>query len=156
VAVPALPGAEPVQEVPPDTAVEPVFSSAACNATVPPWSAAHPYTNLYGPKAPEKFITATVAGNLRVTEVGSDYDTHHIVLDFGSTPFPVLEGQSIGIIPPGVDAHGRAHHPRQYSIASRATASDPATTTSRSPSSGCSRITRAGRCAAWHRTTCAT
>jgi len=118
VAVPALPAAEPVQEVPPDTAVEPAFSSAACNATVPPWSAAHPYTNLYGPKAPEKFITATVAGNLRVTEVGSDYDTHHIVLDFGSTPFPVLEGQSIGIIPPGVDAHGRAHHSRQYSIAS--------------------------------------
>ena len=118
VAVPALPAAETVQEVPPDTAVEPAFSSAACNATVPPWSAAHPYTNLYGPKAPEKFITATVAGNLRVTEVGSDYDTHHIVLDFGSTPFPVLEGQSIGIIPPGVDAHGRAHHPRQYSIAS--------------------------------------
>jgi benzoyl-CoA 2,3-dioxygenase component A len=33
-------------------------------------------------------------------------------------PFPVLEGQSIGIIPPGVDAHGRPHHARQYSIAS--------------------------------------
>jgi benzoyl-CoA 2,3-dioxygenase component A len=33
-------------------------------------------------------------------------------------PFPVLEGQSIGIIPPGADAEGRAHHARQYSIAS--------------------------------------
>jgi benzoyl-CoA 2,3-dioxygenase component A len=33
-------------------------------------------------------------------------------------PFPVLEGQSIGIIPPGTDAEGRPHHPRQYSIAS--------------------------------------
>jgi benzoyl-CoA 2,3-dioxygenase component A len=33
-------------------------------------------------------------------------------------PFPVLEGQSIGIIPPGTDAEGRAHHARQYSIAS--------------------------------------
>jgi benzoyl-CoA 2,3-dioxygenase component A len=50
--------------------------------------------------------------------VGTDYDTHHIVLDFGAMPFPVLEGQSIGIVPPGVDANGRAHHPRQYSIAS--------------------------------------
>ena len=33
-------------------------------------------------------------------------------------PFPVLEGQSIGIVPPGVDAHGRPHVARQYSIAS--------------------------------------
>ena len=64
---------------------------------VPPWSASHPYVNLYGHKAP---VTATVAGNFRVTALGTDSDTHHIVLDFGSTPFPVLEGQSIGILPP--------------------------------------------------------
>ncbi|MDO8772353.1 MAG: benzoyl-CoA 2,3-epoxidase subunit BoxA [Burkholderiaceae bacterium] len=84
-------------------------------ATVPPWSAAHAYTNLYGPKSP---VTATVVGNVRVTEVGREYDTHHIVLDFGVMPFPVLEGQSIGILPPGVDAAGKPHHARQYSIAS--------------------------------------
>jgi benzoyl-CoA 2,3-dioxygenase component A len=94
------------------------FNSSAYGSTLPPWSAAHPYTNLYGPKATEKFITATVAGNVRVTQVGSDYDTHHIVLDFGSTPFPLLEGQSIAVIRPGVDAKGKPHHPRQYSIAS--------------------------------------
>jgi benzoyl-CoA 2,3-dioxygenase component A len=98
------------------------FKTNEYNATLPPWSAAHAYTNLYGPKAAEKFITATVTGNVRVTEVGKhgapDYDTHHIVLDFGNMPFPVLEGQSIGVIAPGVDANGRAHRPRQYSIAS--------------------------------------
>jgi len=94
------------------------FNSSQFGATIPPWSAAHAYTNLYGPKAAEKFITATVTGNLRVTEVGTEYDTHHIVLDFGGMPFPVLEGQSIGIIPPGVDASGKPHHARQYSIAS--------------------------------------
>jgi len=94
------------------------FNSAAYGATIPPWSAAHAYTNLYGPKAAEKTITATVTGNLRVTEVGKDYDTHHIVLDFGNMPFPVLEGQSIGIIPPGTDDKGKPHHARQYSIAS--------------------------------------
>lgn len=94
------------------------FNSAQYGASIPPWSAAHAYTNLYGPKAAEKTITATVTGNLRVTEVGKDYDTHHIVLDFASMPFPVLEGQSIGIIPPGVDANGKPHHARQYSIAS--------------------------------------
>jgi benzoyl-CoA 2,3-epoxidase subunit A len=30
----------------------------------------------------------------------------------------LLEGQSIGIVSPGLDAEGRPHHPRQYSIAS--------------------------------------
>ena len=94
------------------------FQSAQYGATLPPWSAAHAYTNLYGPKAAQKTITATVAGNVRVTAVGHEYDTHHIVLDFGTMPFPVLEGQSIGILPPGMDASGRAHHARQYSIAS--------------------------------------
>jgi len=94
------------------------FNSSQYGATLPPWSAAHAYTNLYGPKAAEKTVTATVVGNLRVTAVGKDYDTHHIVLDFGSMPFPVLEGQSIGIVPPGVDANGKPHHARQYSIAS--------------------------------------
>ncbi len=99
-------------------AVEPVLDSTAYGATIPPWSAAHPFTNLYGPKAPEKSIAATVTGNVRVTEAGRDNDTHHIVLDFGAMPFPVLEGQSIGIIPPGTDEAGRPHHARQYSIAS--------------------------------------
>jgi benzoyl-CoA 2,3-dioxygenase component A len=113
--------AEPVAEAPApasDPTGQTAFNSAQYGATLPPWSAAHPYTNLYGPKAAEKTITATVAGNVRVTEVGKEYDTHHIVLDFGHTPFPVLEGQSIGIIPPGTDDQGRAHHARQYSVAS--------------------------------------
>ncbi len=89
--------------------------STSYNSTLPPWSAAHAYTNLYRPKAP---IIAMVAGNVRVTKVGRQYDTHQILLDFGSVPFPVLEGQSIGIMPPGVDGNGTSHHPRQYSIAS--------------------------------------
>ena len=104
------------------TVASDVFNSAQFGAVLPPWSAAHAYTNLYGAKTSEKSIAATVAGNVRVTEVGRvgghDYDTHHVVLDFGSMPFPVLEGQSIGIIAPGVDANGKPHHARQYSIAS--------------------------------------
>ncbi len=108
----------PTPPLPAAATGETPFQSASYGSQMPPWSAAHAYTNLYGPKAPEKHIVATVTGNVRVTEVGKDYDTHHIVLDFGSMPFPVLEGQSIGILPPGVDAKGRAHHPRQYSIAS--------------------------------------
>ena len=119
VAADAAPATEPVQPVLPAAADgQTAFNSAQYGATLPPWSAAHPYTNLYGPKAAQKTITATCTGNVRVTEVGKEYDTHHIVLDFGSATFPVLEGQSIAIVPPGVDANGRAHHPRQYSIAS--------------------------------------
>jgi len=91
------------------------FNSSIYGATLPPWSAAHAYTNLYGPKSPS---IAIVTGNVRVTEVGKEYDTHHVVLDFGSMPFPVLEGQSIGVLPPGSDDTGRPHHARQYSIAS--------------------------------------
>ena len=112
---PAPPAADP-------TAGELIVSAATFGATVPPWSAAHAYTNLYGPKSADKQITATVVGNVRVTAAGrgcdSEYDTHHLVLDFGQMPFPVLEGQSIGILAPGADGQGRAHHARQYSIAS--------------------------------------
>jgi benzoyl-CoA 2,3-dioxygenase component A len=97
---------------------EPAFDLTAYAAVIPPWSAASPYANLYGPKAATRSVAATVVGNVRVTEVGREYDTHHIVLDFGAMPFPVLEGQSIGIIPPGDDADGRPRHPRQYSVAS--------------------------------------
>jgi benzoyl-CoA 2,3-dioxygenase component A len=98
----------------PNPGIQP-FNSAQYGATVPPWSAAHPYTNLFPPRNP---TTATVAGNFNCTETGFESETHHIVLDFGSTPFPVLEGQSIGIVPPGTDALGKPHHARQYSIAS--------------------------------------
>ena len=118
-----LGGAEVIEEAP-APAPEPlpaavsgeeVFNAASFGATLPPWSAAHAYTNLYGPKLP---TTATVVGNFNCTEAGFSNETHHIVLDLGSMPFPVLEGQSIGILPPGVDASGRPHHARQYSIAS--------------------------------------
>jgi benzoyl-CoA 2,3-dioxygenase component A len=91
-----------------DDSLAPALASAA-GASRPPWSAAHPYVNLYTHRQP---VVATVAGNFRVTDLGTDSDTHHIVLDFGSMPFPVLEGQSLGILPPGTDAAGRPHHAR--------------------------------------------
>ncbi|MEM5389273.1 benzoyl-CoA 2,3-epoxidase subunit BoxA [Paraburkholderia phymatum] len=84
-------------------------------AVVPPWSAARPYVNLYTHRNP---TTATVVGNYRLTDEATQSDIHHIVIDFGQMPFPVLEGQSIGILPPDGTADGRAHHARQYSIAS--------------------------------------
>ncbi len=81
----------------------------------PPWSASHPYVNLYSLAKP---AIAKVAGNHRLTGDKASADIHHIVLDFGSTSFPVLEGQTIGIVPPGLDANGKPHHVRLYSVAS--------------------------------------
>ena len=108
--------AEPVLAVEPAAAAgEAPFNPAAFGSTVAPWSAEKPVTNRFTPKAP---AIARVVGNVDCTEDGFASHTHHIVLDFGAVPFPVLEGQSIGIVPPGLDATGRPHMPRQYSIAS--------------------------------------
>ncbi|MGC3986378.1 MAG: benzoyl-CoA 2,3-epoxidase subunit BoxA [Pseudorhodoferax sp.] len=112
-AAPAETAPPPAQATPEPGTVP--FNSAQYGASIPPWSAAHAYTNLYSPKKP---TTATVVGNFNCTEAGFDSETHHVVLDFGAMPFPVLEGQSIGIVPPGQDALGRPHQPRQYSVAS--------------------------------------
>lgn len=101
--------------MPSESAFMPPPVDATRGSTTAPRSAPTPTVNLYTLK---QTATATVAGNFRVTAADRDSDTHHIVLDFGSVPFPVLEGQSIGIIAPGTDVHGRPHHARQYSIAS--------------------------------------
>ena len=81
----------------------------------PPWSASHPYVNLYSQAKP---AIATVTGNYRLTANGASADIRHIVLDFATTAFPVLEGQTLGILPPGVDQNGKPHHVRLYSVAS--------------------------------------
>ncbi|WP_315835866.1 benzoyl-CoA 2,3-epoxidase subunit BoxA [Bradyrhizobium prioriisuperbiae] len=82
---------------------------------VAPASASKPTVNLYNRGKPAK---ATITGNFRLTHAEADSDVRHIILDFGDQPFPVLEGQSIGIIPPGLNAEGKPHAARLYSIAS--------------------------------------
>jgi len=86
--------------------------SAAASA---PWSAAAPCINLHPPSQP---AIARVTGNLRLTADDASADIRHLVLDFGQTAFPVLEGQTIGIVPPGHDAQGKPHYVRLYSVAS--------------------------------------
>ncbi len=80
-----------------------------------PRSATKPTINLYTLTKPAE---GTVQGNYRLTAEGADNDVRHIILDFGGQPFPVLEGQSIGVIPPGVDADGKPYLPRLYSVSS--------------------------------------
>ena len=92
-----------------------VATAAQGTSVKAPWSAEKPYVNLYTPQKP---ITATVSGNFQLTEEGASSDVRHVVLDFGTNAFPVREGQSIGIIPPGVDGSGKPNHVRLYSVAS--------------------------------------
>ncbi|MBM2575962.1 benzoyl-CoA 2,3-epoxidase subunit BoxA [Jannaschia sp. Os4] len=79
-----------------------------------PVTAAKPSINLYNLGKP---AVAKVIGNHRLTD-DPDHDVRHVILDFGAQPMPVLEGQSVGIIPPGEDADGNPHLPRLYSVSS--------------------------------------
>lgn len=107
----------PVETGEPDevAAIIETATAATGGRVPPPFSAAHPYVNVYSRENP---AVARVAGNYRITDPETASDIHHIVLDFGQQAFPVLEGQSIGVIPPGSDAKGRPHNIRLYSVAS--------------------------------------
>lgn len=78
-----------------------------------PKSASKPTMAMYGINNP---VEAVVQGNFRLTHENSDSDVRHIILGFEGRPFPVLEGQNIGILAEGVDKNGKAHLPRLYSI----------------------------------------
>ncbi len=91
-----------------------VAHSGEGGKAVAPASASHPSVNLYKRAKP---AVATVAGNFRITDRNAETDTRHIVLDFGGTAFPVLEGQCVGIVPPGTDENGKPHEVRLYSVA---------------------------------------
>jgi benzoyl-CoA 2,3-dioxygenase component A len=83
--------------------------------SIAPRSALKPSINLFNRGRP---AVATVTGNFRLTAADADNDVRHIILDFGQNEFPVLEGQSIGVVAPGSDASGNPHRIRLYSIAS--------------------------------------
>lgn len=92
-----------------------IATTATAGRVPPPATAARAYVNLYTRETP---AIATVAGNFRITAIDAQSDVRHIVLDFGDQAFPVVEGQNIGVIPPGTDAKGRPHTMRLYSISS--------------------------------------
>lgn len=83
--------------------------------TVAPASASKASVNLFSRAKP---AIATVQGNFRLTGEGTDSDVRHIILDLGDQVFPVLEGQSVGIVPPGQREDGKPHNMRLYSVAS--------------------------------------
>jgi benzoyl-CoA 2,3-dioxygenase component A len=107
---------------------------------VAPLSSSKASVNIYNRGKP---ALATVTGNFRLTHADADSDVRHIILDLGDQPFPVLEGQSIGIITPGAAADGKPHQVRLYSIASsrdgeKPNANNLALTVKREPGGVCS------------------
>lgn len=82
---------------------------------VAPPTAARPSINLFTRQRP---AIATVQGNYRITAPDADSDVRHIVLSLGDTVFPVLEGQSVGVVVPGTRPDGRPHDIRLYTVAS--------------------------------------
>jgi benzoyl-CoA 2,3-dioxygenase component A len=107
---------------------------------VAPSSAAKPSINLFSRGNP---ATATVQGNFRLTDAEAESDVRHIILNFGDTVMPVLEGQSIGIIPPGTGENGKPNAIRLYSVASprggeKPNANNLALTVKREPNGLCS------------------
>ncbi len=110
-----------------DSAIEALDDEAAAllaeahkgagGAAKAPASASKPSVNLFTRAHP---AIATVQGNYRLTDDAAESDIRHIILDLNSVNFPVLEGQSVGVTPPGTDANGRPHHMRLYSVSSPA------------------------------------
>jgi ferredoxin--NADP+ reductase len=70
--------------------------------------------NLYRVSAPGM---ARVVANVRLNPPGYD-DVRHITLDLSGLNYRYLEGQSLGVLPAGVDDRGRPNKLRLYSIAS--------------------------------------
>ncbi|MGK7920954.1 MAG: ferredoxin--NADP reductase [Trichodesmium sp.] len=71
--------------------------------------------NTYRPKNP--FIGKCLSSTELVRE-GGEGTVRHLVFDLSGSELKYLEGQSIGIVPPGTDANGKPHKLRLYSIAS--------------------------------------
>lgn len=71
--------------------------------------------NIYKPKNP--YIGKCLSNEPLVREGGSGI-VQHLTFDLSAGDLRYLEGQSIGIIPPGEDQKGKPHKLRLYSIAS--------------------------------------
>lgn len=83
-------------------------------------------TLTYKPKSP---FMARVISSTRLTETNSNDEVRNIILDVSSSGIHYIEGQSIGIIPPGERNAGKPHKARLYSIASARTGDDGSSTT---------------------------
>ena len=89
-----------------------------------PPSAATPVTHWFTLEAPG---VATLVESRALTSPCDGAEVRHLVLRIEDYDGPLLEGQSIGVVPPGYDERGRTHHVRLYSVASARDAERPGT-----------------------------
>lgn len=75
------------------------------------------HINLHTPKDPAR---GRLIEKTKLVEKKSPHHTWHLVYDISGARFAgrYLAGQSLGVIPPGVDEEGRPHKLRLYSVAS--------------------------------------
>jgi ferredoxin--NADP+ reductase len=71
--------------------------------------------NIYRPNNP---FTGKCLSNEELVGEGGIGTVRHLIFDISAGDLTYLEGQSIGIIPPGTDDKGKPHKLRLYSIAS--------------------------------------
>ena len=83
-------------------------------------------TLIYKPKSP---FMARVLSSTELTEADSSDEVRNIILDVTDSGIHYIEGQSVGIIPPGERETGKSHKARLYSIASARTGDDGSSTT---------------------------
>jgi len=100
--VPTTPAAAPAEVV-----AVPAAKKGAAHANVK--------VNIYRPNTP---LTAKVVSNEFLVAEGGVGIVQHLKFDISGSELTYLEGQSIGIIPPGLDAKGKPNKLRLYSIAS--------------------------------------
>lgn len=80
-------------------------------------------SNIYKPTAP---LQGKCIENTPLTAPDSPNDVRHLVFSIEGSDLWYLEGQSIGILPPGTDANDKPHKLRLYSIASPGVGEDGA------------------------------
>ena len=105
----------PLEALDEDIAALLAQAHSGAGRVVAPASASKPTVNLHNIANP---LEVSVQGNFRLTAPDADSDVRHIILNMGNEIFPVLEGQSIGITPPGTDENGKPYLPRLYSVSS--------------------------------------
>ncbi len=71
--------------------------------------------NIYRPNSP--FVAKCISNDV-IVRPGAPGDTRHIKIDLSGSDLRYVEGQSIGVIPPGTDKNGKPNKLRLYSIAS--------------------------------------
>lgn len=106
---------DPIADPNPETPPEIPRKKARVPKIPPPASASAPVVNLHSPGRP---VEVRVQGNYKLTADGAEAEIHHIVLDTEGVDYPVLEGQHVGIAPPGKTEQGRSHPQRRYTISS--------------------------------------